>query len=88
MTIFVTVHPSSLLRLRDETDKKTGFERFVKDLRSIKQLGEVPGVRATREANKPEPEGTIEPIPGGAKSFRTYLRRRRRLPSLKNGSIS
>ena len=52
MTIFVTIHPSSLLRLRDETDRKAAFDRFVRDLRSTKQLGQIPGARAGCETKK------------------------------------
>lgn len=32
-TVFVTIHPSALLRLRDEADKEHEYARFVADLR-------------------------------------------------------
>jgi DNA polymerase len=32
-TVFVTVHPSALLRIRDQADKKQGYAAFVADLR-------------------------------------------------------
>ena len=35
MKIFVTIHPSSLLRLRDETDRKAAFGGLVRDLRQL-----------------------------------------------------
>jgi DNA polymerase len=31
---FVTVHPSSLLRARDEASRKEGYELFIADLRT------------------------------------------------------
>ncbi|HEY4274542.1 MAG TPA: UdgX family uracil-DNA binding protein [Rhizomicrobium sp.] len=36
---FITVHPSSLLRMQDERDRRDGFRRFVSDLRSASELG-------------------------------------------------
>jgi hypothetical protein len=30
---FVTVHPSALLRIKDETDKRQAYSSFVADLR-------------------------------------------------------
>jgi uracil-DNA glycosylase family protein len=38
LRIFMTIHPSALLRLRDEEEKRAGYESFVKDLRSIERL--------------------------------------------------
>lgn len=34
-SVFATLHPSALLRLRDETERETQFTRFVDDLRLI-----------------------------------------------------
>ena len=39
--ILTTIHPSALLRLKDEEDKRPGYANFVSDLRSIEQLAEV-----------------------------------------------
>ena len=36
--VFVTVHPSSLLRLREEEERRVAFEAFVDDLRAAVQL--------------------------------------------------
>jgi DNA polymerase len=38
LRVFVTVHPSSLLRLPDEADKATAYAQFVEDLRAIGAL--------------------------------------------------
>jgi uracil-DNA glycosylase len=32
-TLFITVHPSSLLRIKDENDKRTAYRQFVADLK-------------------------------------------------------
>jgi hypothetical protein len=36
--MFVTVHPSSLLRVPDEKDKQAAYAQFVKDLRIVGEL--------------------------------------------------
>jgi uracil-DNA glycosylase family protein len=36
--IFMTIHPSALLRLRDEEEKRSGYASFANDLRSIQRL--------------------------------------------------
>jgi uracil-DNA glycosylase len=36
--VLITVHPSALLRLQDETDKREAYDAFVQDLRSIAQI--------------------------------------------------
>ena len=36
--VFVTVHPSSLLRLPDEADKRAAYAQFVDDLRAVAAL--------------------------------------------------
>jgi uracil-DNA glycosylase len=38
LRILVTIHPSALLRLQDEPDKRSGYADFVNDLRSIERL--------------------------------------------------
>jgi uracil-DNA glycosylase family protein len=38
LRIFMTIHPSALLRLRDEEEKRSGYASFVNDLRSIQRL--------------------------------------------------
>ena len=35
--VFATLHPSALLRLKDEAEKEAAFEHFVKDLKLIKR---------------------------------------------------
>jgi uracil-DNA glycosylase family protein len=40
LRIFMTIHPSALLRLRDEQEKRSGYASFVNDLRSIQRLTE------------------------------------------------
>jgi DNA polymerase len=36
--VLITIHPSALLRLRDEKDKRAAYDAFVQDLRSIAQI--------------------------------------------------
>jgi uracil-DNA glycosylase len=38
LKVFVTIHPSALLRLEDEDDKRLGYADLVKDLRSVERL--------------------------------------------------
>jgi uracil-DNA glycosylase len=38
LSMFVTVHPSSLLRVPDEKDKQAAYAQFVKDLRIVGEL--------------------------------------------------
>jgi uracil-DNA glycosylase family protein len=38
LRIFMTIHPSALLRLQDEEEKRSGYASFVNDLRSIERL--------------------------------------------------
>jgi uracil-DNA glycosylase family protein len=38
LRIFITIHPSALLRLQDEEEKRSGYASFVNDLRSIERL--------------------------------------------------
>jgi DNA polymerase len=41
VSVVVTVHPSSLLRIRDEADRQTSFRAFVADLRAAAELAGV-----------------------------------------------
>jgi uracil-DNA glycosylase len=54
LLVFVTIHPSALLRLEDEEDKRLGYASFVDDLRSVARLAKTSageaksGVRGVR----------------------------------------
>ena len=37
---FVTIHPSSLLRVEDEEDRRSRYAEFVKELRSVERLAQ------------------------------------------------
>jgi DNA polymerase len=41
LRVFITIHPSALLRLEDEEAKRSGYASFVTDLRSIERLAQV-----------------------------------------------
>ena len=41
LRVFVTIHPSALLRLEDEEDKRSAYASFVNDLRSVERLAEI-----------------------------------------------
>jgi uracil-DNA glycosylase len=38
LRVFMTIHPSALLRLQDEEEKRSGYQSFVNDLRLIERL--------------------------------------------------
>ena len=38
LRVFMTIHPSALLRLQDEEERRAGHQSFVNDLRSIERL--------------------------------------------------
>lgn len=38
LRIFLTIHPSFILRIRDATDKETERGRFLDDMRAVKGL--------------------------------------------------
>ena len=40
--VLVTIHPSALLRLQDEEEKRSGYTSFVNDLRSIERFAKIP----------------------------------------------
>jgi uracil-DNA glycosylase family protein len=54
LRVFITIHPSALLRLEDEEDKRLGYASFVNDLRSVARLAKTSadeaksGVRGVR----------------------------------------
>ena len=52
LRVLITVHPSALLRLRDEKDKREAYDAFVQDLRSIAQI-------IGREAGLARPNGMV-----------------------------
>jgi uracil-DNA glycosylase family protein len=52
MRIFMTIHPSALLRLQNEEEKRSGFTSFVNDLRSIESLVGPPASQANPDARK------------------------------------
>jgi uracil-DNA glycosylase family protein len=38
LQVLITIHPSALLRLPDEADKRSEYEKFVQDLRAVQQI--------------------------------------------------
>ena len=38
LRVFVTIHPSALLRLQDEDERRSAYASFVNDLRSVERL--------------------------------------------------
>ena len=38
LRLFITIHPSALLRLQDDEERRSGYASFVHDLRSVEQL--------------------------------------------------
>jgi len=50
--VFITIHPSALLRLQDEEEKRLGYASFVSDLRSIEQL-----IESRTDEAKPDVRG-------------------------------
>ena len=47
LRVFVTIHPSALLRLQDEEEKRSAYAIFVNDLRSAGRLVELPAGEET-----------------------------------------
>jgi hypothetical protein len=52
LRVFVTIHPSPLLRLQDDEERRSGHASFVNDLRSIEQWAEAPANQANAEVSK------------------------------------
>ena len=48
--VLITVHPSALLRLRDETERREAYGAFVRDLRSVARIVGRPAEPALRTA--------------------------------------
>jgi DNA polymerase len=46
LRVFVTIHPSALLRLEDDEDRRSGYASFVDDLRSAGRLAKTSARRA------------------------------------------
>ena len=49
--MFVTIHPSALLRLQDEEEKRCAYAGFVNDLRSAARLVDLPAGKAKSSAS-------------------------------------
>jgi len=45
LRVFVTIHPSSLLRVEDEEDRRSRYAQFVSELRSVEQLAKASAER-------------------------------------------
>ena len=41
LRVFVTIHPSALLRVEDEEERRSGYASFVNDLRSVEHLAKL-----------------------------------------------
>jgi DNA polymerase len=41
LRVFVTIHPSALLRVEDEEERRSGYVSFVNDLRSVEHLAKL-----------------------------------------------
>jgi uracil-DNA glycosylase len=52
LRVFMTIHPSALLRLQDEQEKRSGYATFVNDLRSIERLVEPSASKANAGLRK------------------------------------
>ena len=44
-TLVVTVHPSALLRIEDEADKRAAYEEFVADLKAAAKVSSLRGAK-------------------------------------------
>jgi DNA polymerase len=45
LRVLITIHPSALLRLRGEEERRSEYEKFVQDLRAIQQIAAPPAKR-------------------------------------------
>ena len=54
LRIFITIHPSALLRLQDEEEKRSAYASFVSDLRSIERLAGLSTGHAKSGVRAPE----------------------------------
>jgi uracil-DNA glycosylase len=51
LRVFMTIHPSALLRLQDEEEKLSGYASFVNDLRAIESFIEPPASQLSARQN-------------------------------------
>jgi DNA polymerase len=51
LRVFVTIHPSALLRLQEEEEKRSAYAGFVNDLRSAVRLVGLPACKAKSGAS-------------------------------------
>jgi DNA polymerase len=63
LRVFMTIHPSALLRMQGEEEKRVGYAGFVSDLRSIKGLLTNSGDQPTSDLRGPRPvvAGALNP---------------------------
>ena len=54
LRVLVTIHPSALLRLQGEEEKRSAFASFLSDLRSIERLAELSTGNAKSGVRAPE----------------------------------
>jgi DNA polymerase len=47
---FITVHPSSLLRMKDDADRRAAFRRFAADLKRAKKMAAEEAVEDGRKS--------------------------------------
>jgi uracil-DNA glycosylase len=59
LRVFVTIHPSSLLRVEDEEDRRSRYAEFVSELRSVEQLA-----KTSARAKAGAKETHIPPLAG------------------------
>jgi DNA polymerase len=53
ITLVVTVHPSALLRIEDEADKRAAYEAFVADLKAAKKVAGAALIRSSPQKRGP-----------------------------------
>ena len=54
LRVLVTIHPSALLRLQGEEEKRSAYASFLSDLRSIERLAELSTGNAKSGVRAPE----------------------------------
>ena len=57
LRVLITIHPSALLRLRDEKDRHEAYDSFVQDLRSIARIVGRPAAAPSRRGSEPDSGG-------------------------------
>jgi uracil-DNA glycosylase family protein len=63
LRVLVTIHPSALLRLQGEEDKRSGYASFVNDLRSIERLAKSPCKAQPRVRAAGQRFALLNPVP-------------------------